>query len=84
LPLELTGTGYGPYWRPTVRRVELFSDWLEAQVLRLGTRLAKAEVVEVLEGTGFVKDSDDAWALIPDAFAVLLGRRGALQDAYPF
>lgn len=67
-----------------MRRVELFADWLEAQVLRLGASVAKAEVVEILEGTGFVKDSDDAWALVNDAYAACIRRRDALQRAYPF
>lgn len=82
--LELPGTGYGPYWRPTPRRVELFADWIEAQVLRADFALAKPQLVDRLEGTGLVKDSDDSWALIEDAFSACLRRFQALAGSYPF
>lgn len=81
--LEFAGTGYGPASRPTPRRVELFADWIEAQVLLKGSGLAKPELVERLEGTGSVTDSDDAWALIDDAFITCRGRQKILGGAYP-
>lgn len=81
--LEFAGTGYGPANQPTSRRVELFADWIETQVLLKGSGLAKPELVERLEGTGRVANSDDAWALIDDAFITCRRRQRVLGTAYP-
>jgi hypothetical protein len=84
LHLEIAGAGYGSASQPTERRVELFADWIETQALLYGTALAKATLVDRLEGTGLVKDSDDAWALINDAFLTGRRRQRHLGQAYPF
>ena len=68
MQLELPGAGYGPAHFPTRRRIELFSDWIEAQALISEESLSKPNLVDRLEDTSLVKDSDDAWALISDAF----------------
>ncbi|MDB5418106.1 MAG: hypothetical protein JWP50_1525 [Phenylobacterium sp.] len=82
--LEIGGAGYGPAHHPTSRRVELFADWIEMQVLLYAAPLAKATLVDRLEGTGLVKDSDDAWLLIGDAFLSARQRQRNLGQAYPF
>ena len=46
--------------------------------------LSKPNLVDRLEDTSLVKDSDDAWALISDAFNACQFRRQHLDDAYPF
>lgn len=84
MQLDLKITGWGPHWRPTPRRLELFADWIEAQVYLLGAVLSKSDLVDRLEGTALVKDSDDAWALVGDAFAACRLRRRQLGLAYPF
>lgn len=82
--LELPGAGYGPARYPTRRRIELFADWIEAQTLISEEPLSQPGLVDRLEGTSLVTDSDDAWALIGDAFGACRFRRRHLGDAYPF
>ena len=84
MQLELSGAGYGPAHFPTRRGIELFSDWIEAQALISEESLSKPNLVDRLEDTSLVKDSDDAWALISDAFNACQFRRQHLDDAYPF
>jgi hypothetical protein len=64
--------------------VELFTDWVETQALLLGEALTKPELVDRLEGSGLVLDSDDAWRLVGDAFTAAKGRRRSLGASYPF
>jgi len=82
--LEFAGTGYGSAGSPTARRVELFADWIETQVLLAESPLSKPEFVDRLEGSGRVHDSDDAWVLIDDAFLACRRRQRVLGQNYPF
>jgi len=82
--LELPSAGYGPAHNPTRRRIELFADWIEAEALLSGEPLTKPGLVDRLEGTSLVTDSDDAWALLSDAFNVCRSRRRVIREAYPF
>jgi hypothetical protein len=82
--LDLPGAGYGPAHYPTRRRIELFADWIEAQAWLLEEPLSQPSLVDRLEGTALVTDSDDAWALIGDAFNACRSRRRHLAEAYPF
>lgn len=84
--LDLKTTGWGPAARPTNRRTELFADWIEAQAFinGLNNALSKHELVDRLEGTSLVKDSDEAWALVDDAFAACRLRRRQIRESYPF
>jgi hypothetical protein len=86
LQLDLTIVGWGPATRPTVRRTELFADWIEAQAFLAGPGISvsKPDLVDRLEGTSLVKDNDDAWTFVDDAFRVCRARRRQLGDAYPF
>ncbi|MBN9017759.1 MAG: hypothetical protein J0H11_10115 [Rhizobiales bacterium] len=84
MQLELPGAGYGPARYPTRRRIELFADWIEAQALVLEEPLSQPNLVDRLEGTALVRDSDDAWALIGDAFSTCRFRRRHMDNAYPF
>ncbi len=84
MQLELPGAGYGPASYPTRRRIELFADWIEAQALLLEEPLSQPTLVDRLEGTALVRDSDDAWALIGDAFSACRFRRRHMDNAYPF
>ena len=84
LQLDLKTTGWGPHWRPTSRRLELFADWIEAQAYVLETGLSKSDLVDRLEGTALVKDPDDAWLLVGDAFSACRSRRRQMGSAYPF
>lgn len=84
--LDLKTVGWGPANRPTNRRIDLFADWLEAQayVAGSGSAISKNEVEDRLEGTSLVLDSDDAWALVGDAFAACRSRNLQLGTSYPF
>jgi hypothetical protein len=84
MQLELPHAGYGPAHYPTRRRIELFADWIEAQAFLSEEPLQQPSLVDFLEGTALVNDSDDAWALIGDAFSVCHVRRRHLGQAYPF
>jgi hypothetical protein len=84
MQLELPQTGYGPASYPTRRRIELFADWIEAQALISEEPLSQPSLVDLLDGTALVTDSDDAWALIGDAFSACRFRRRHLGEAYPF
>jgi hypothetical protein len=82
--LELPSEGYGSPANPTRRRIELFADWLEAQVYALSSALSQPEIVDRLEGTGLVASSDDAWNLVGETFTVCRLRRSTLGVGYPF
>lgn len=82
--LELPTTGYGSARRPTQRRHELFSDWIEAQAYLGGDAVSKQSLIERLDGSRLVKNEDDAWALVNDAFGILRARRRNIGTAYPF
>lgn len=86
MQLDLKIVGWGPATNPTVRRTELFADWIEAQafVAGVGAGVSKPDLVDRLEGTSLIKDSDDAWTFVDDAFRVCRNRRRQLGDAYPF
>ena len=86
MQLDLKIVGWGPAANPTVRRTELFADWIEAQafIAGVGTTVTKPDLVDRLEGTSLIKDSDDAWTFVDDAFRVCRDRRRQLGDAYPF
>lgn len=86
MQLDLKTVGWGPATKPTVRRTELFSDWIEAQAFLAGagTSVSKPDLVDRLEGTSLIRDSDDAWTFVDDAFRLCRGRRKQLGDAYPF
>jgi hypothetical protein len=86
LLLDLKTIGWGPASRPTNRRTELFADWIEAQALIAGTgdAVSKHEIVDRLEGTSLVVDSDDGWRLVEDAFSACRSRRRQIGEAYPF
>jgi hypothetical protein len=84
LQLDLKTTGWGPFHSPTARRLELFSDWIEAQAYLLGSSLSQNELVDRLENTALVKDSDDAWSLVGNAFASCRSRRKLMGASYPF
>lgn len=84
--LDLKIVGWGPANRPTVRRTELFADWIEAQALLAGegNSISKPDLVDRLEGTSLVIDNDDGWSLVNDAFASCRQRRKQIGEAYPF
>lgn len=86
MQLDLKIVGWGPATNPTVRRTELFADWIEAQALiaGIGTSVSKPDLVDLLEGTSLIKDNDDAWTFVDDAFRVCRNRRKQLGSAYPF
>lgn len=84
LQLDLKTTGWGPASQPTVRRLELFADWIEAQSFLQGSYLSQPDLVDRLENTALVKDSDDAWLLVGDAFATCRTRRKQMGVSYPF
>lgn len=84
MQLDLKTIGWGPASNPTVRRVELFADWIEAQAYLLGEGLTKPDLVDRLEGTSLTKDNDDAWALVDDAILACKTRRSQVGAAYPF
>jgi hypothetical protein len=86
LQLDLKTVGWGPAARPTNRRTELVADWIEAQALisGQGSAVSKHEIVDRLEGTALVADSDDGWALVEDAFWACRSRRKQISEAYPF
>lgn len=84
MQLDLKITGWGPFWKPTVRRLELFADWIEAQAFLQGFHLSQPDLVDRLENTALVKDNDDAWLLVGDAFATCRTRRKQMGASYPF
>jgi len=86
LLLDLRTIGWGPASRPTNRRTELFADWIEAQTLvaGVGNSVSKHEIVDRLEGTSLVADSDDGWVLVEDAFSVCRNREDQIGTGYPF
>jgi hypothetical protein len=84
LQLDLKTTGWGPFYSPTARRLELFADWIEAQAYLQAAALSANELVDRLENTALVKDSDDAWGLVENAFAACRIRRKQMGAAYPF
>jgi len=86
LLLDLKTVGWGPATNPTVRRTELFADWIEAQafIAGVGTGVSKPDLVDRLEGTSLIRDNDDAWTFVDDAFRLCRDRRKQLGDAYPF
>ena len=86
MQLDLKIVGWGPAANPTVRRTVLFADWIEAQALLagLGSSISKPDLVDRLEGTSLIKDNDDAWTFVDDAFRVCRNRRAQLGEAYPF
>lgn len=84
MQLDLKITGWGPHWQPTPRRVELFADWIETQAYLLAAPLSKPDLVDRLEGTALVADSDDAWLLVGDAFSACRVRRRQMGQSYPF
>jgi|GEM_PF-2914839 len=46
--------------------------------------MSRADLVDRLEGTALIKDSDDAWLLVGDAFASCRLRRRQMGLSYPF
>jgi hypothetical protein len=84
LQLDLKTTGWGPFHSPTVRRLELFADWIEAQAYLQGSDLSQNDLVDRLENTALVKDSDDAWLLVGTAFSACRTRRKQMGGSYPF
>jgi len=86
LQLDLKTVGWGPATYPTVRRTQLFADWIEAQAYLAGVNggVSKPDLVDRLEGTSLIKDNDDAWTFVDDAFRVCRTRRQQLGEAYPF
>jgi hypothetical protein len=84
LQLDLKITGWGPFHSPTARRLELFADWIEAQAHLQASALSQNELVDRLENTALVKDSDDAWLLVGNAFATCRSRRKQMGPSYPF
>lgn len=86
MQLDLKTVGWGPANRPTNRRTELFADWIEAQAFLagVGNSISKHELVDRLELTSLVVDSDDAWTLVGDAFSACRNRRRQMGESYPF
>lgn len=86
MELDLKIVGWGPPHKPTVRRLELFADWIEAQAFLLGAGafVSKPELVDRLEESSLVGDSDDGWRLVDDAFAVCRARKKQIGASYPF
>jgi hypothetical protein len=82
--LELPSAGYGSARRPTARRNELFSDWIEAQAFLLESAVSKPWLVERLDGSKLVKNEADAWTLVSDCFALCRQRRKSIGAPYPF
>jgi hypothetical protein len=84
--LDLKIVGWGPAANPTPRRTELFADWIEAQAFLSGLHagISKPDLVDRLEGTSLIKDNDDAWALVDDAFSTCRSRRRLIGQGYPF
>lgn len=84
MQLDLKTTGWGPFHSPTSRRLELFADWIEAQAYLQGSAVSQNDLVDRLENTALVKDSDDAWLLVGDAFSACRLRRKQMTKSYPF
>lgn len=84
MQLDLKTTGWGPFHSPTSRRLELFADWIEAQAYLQNSDLPQSDLVDRLENTALVRDNDDAWLLVGDAFSACRARRKLMGPSYPF
>lgn len=84
MQLELANNGYGSPSRPTSRRVELLADWIEAQTLLINAPLSQSWMVDVLDDAGLVRNEDEGWQLVDDAYGRCRSRMRQLRAAYPF
>jgi hypothetical protein len=82
--LATPDTSLGPAGRPTPRRIELLTDWLELSALLEGVEIYKENVADILVECYFAVDQDDSHSIVAEIWRTLRRRERNVGAQYPF
>lgn len=82
--LATPDTSLGPAGRPTPRRIELLTDWVELWGILEKVEIYKENVADVILECYFATDQDDAHSIVAQIWRSLTRRKRNIGAGYPF